>query len=64
MFMYSPFLTLIVLLSIPLYIAISVVISPTLRNLLEEGVPIRDMRTIIEALADSDDPVPSNTTGE
>jgi ATP-binding cassette, subfamily B, bacterial HlyB/CyaB len=36
MFMYSPFLTLIVLLSIPLYIAISVFISPTLRNLLEE----------------------------
>ena len=36
MYMYSPMLTLIVLLSIPLYIAISVFISPHLRNLLEE----------------------------
>jgi ATP-binding cassette, subfamily B, bacterial HlyB/CyaB len=36
MYMYSPLLTLIVLLSIPLYIAISVFISPHLRNLLEE----------------------------
>ncbi len=36
MFMYSPFLTLVVLLSIPLYIAISVFISPTLRTMLEE----------------------------
>ena len=29
------------------------VLQKVLRNLLEEGVPIRDMRTIIEALADS-----------
>lgn len=36
MFMYSPMLTLIVLLSIPLYVAISAFISPTLRNVLEE----------------------------
>lgn len=36
MFMYSPFLTLIVLLSIPCYVAISIIISPTLRTLLEE----------------------------
>lgn len=36
MFIYSPFLTLIVLLSIPLYVLISVAISPALRELLEE----------------------------
>lgn len=36
MFMYSPFLTFIVLLSIPCYIAISVFISPQLRALLDE----------------------------
>lgn len=36
MLLYSPLLTLIVLLSIPLYIAISVFISPALRKLLEE----------------------------
>ena len=36
MYMYSPLLTLIVLLSIPLYIAISVFLSPHLRGLLEE----------------------------
>ena len=36
MFLYSPFLTLIVLLSIPCYVAISMAISPTLRVLLEE----------------------------
>lgn len=36
MFVYSPFLTMIVLLSIPCYILISVVISPPLRALLEE----------------------------
>jgi len=36
MLLYSPQLTLIVLLSIPLYVAISVFISPPLRTLLEE----------------------------
>jgi ATP-binding cassette, subfamily B, bacterial HlyB/CyaB len=36
MYMYSPLLTVIVLVSIPLYIAISVVISPSLREMLEE----------------------------
>jgi subfamily B ATP-binding cassette protein HlyB/CyaB len=36
MFIYSPFLTLIVFLSIPCYIAISMAISPPLRALLEE----------------------------
>lgn len=36
MFMYSPFLTVIVFLSIPLYVAISVLISPILRDKLEE----------------------------
>jgi ATP-binding cassette, subfamily B, bacterial HlyB/CyaB len=36
MFLYSPFLTLVVLISIPLYVAISVFISPTLREQLEE----------------------------
>ena len=36
MFLYSPMLTLIVLLSIPLYIGISWVISPVLRDKLEE----------------------------
>ena len=36
MYLYSPLLTLIVLLSIPLYIAISVFISPHLREMLEE----------------------------
>ena len=36
MFIYSPFLTLVVALSIPLYILISVAISPSLRELLEE----------------------------
>ncbi|KEQ52877.1 type I secretion system permease/ATPase [Sphingobium chlorophenolicum] len=36
MFLYSPFLTLIVLLSIPCYVAISMAISPTLRAMLEE----------------------------
>ena len=36
MFLYSPLLTLIVLLSIPCYVAISMTISPTLRTLLEE----------------------------
>lgn len=36
MFLYSPFLTLVVLLSIPCYIAISIFISPPLRRLLEE----------------------------
>jgi len=36
MYLYSPLLTLIVLLSIPIYIAISVFISPPLRELLDE----------------------------
>ena len=36
MYLYSPLLTLIVLLSIPCYILISVLISPTLRTKLEE----------------------------
>jgi ATP-binding cassette, subfamily B, bacterial HlyB/CyaB len=36
MYMYSRLLTVIVLVSIPLYIAISVVISPSLREMLEE----------------------------
>ncbi len=36
MYLYSPLLTLVVLLSIPLYVAISVFISPPLRDLLEE----------------------------
>lgn len=36
MFIYSPFLTLVVALSIPLYVLISVLISPPLRELLEE----------------------------
>jgi ATP-binding cassette, subfamily B, bacterial HlyB/CyaB len=36
MFIYSPFLTLVVALSIPLYVLISLVISPPLRELLEE----------------------------
>jgi len=36
MFIYSPFLTLVVALSIPLYVLISVVISPPLREMLEE----------------------------
>ncbi len=36
MYVYSPFLTMLVLLSIPFYIAISVLISPTLRAKLEE----------------------------
>lgn len=36
MYLYSPLLTLVVLLSIPLYIAISVFISPPLRDMLEE----------------------------
>ena len=36
MFIYSPFLTLVVALSIPLYVLISVLISPPLRQLLEE----------------------------
>lgn len=36
MFIYSPFLTLVVALSIPLYVLISVLISPSLRELLEE----------------------------
>jgi subfamily B ATP-binding cassette protein HlyB/CyaB len=36
MYLYSPMLTLIVLLSIPLYVGISVAISPSLRALLEE----------------------------
>ncbi|QUM71320.1 type I secretion system permease/ATPase [Sphingopyxis granuli] len=36
MYLYSPFLTLIVLLSIPCYIVISVMISPALRAKLEE----------------------------
>lgn len=36
MFIYSPFLTLVVALSIPLYVLISMVISPPLRELLEE----------------------------
>lgn len=36
MYMYSPLLTLIVLLSIPLYAAISILITPTLRARLDE----------------------------
>ena len=36
MFTYSPFLTLVVLLSIPAYVAISMAISPVLRDKLEE----------------------------
>ena len=36
MYMYSPMLTLIVLLSIPLYVVISVLITPTLRERLDE----------------------------
>jgi len=36
MYMYSPLLTLIVLLSIPLYAAISILITPTLRSRLDE----------------------------
>lgn len=36
MFLYSPLLTLIVVISIPLYVAISMVISPILRGKLEE----------------------------
>jgi subfamily B ATP-binding cassette protein HlyB/CyaB len=36
MFLYSPLLTLVVLISIPFYIAISVAISPILRDKLEE----------------------------
>ena len=36
MYLYSPFLTMIVLLSIPFYVAISVLISPGLRAKLEE----------------------------
>lgn len=36
MYLYSPFLTLVVLISIPLYVAISVLISPALRDMLEE----------------------------
>lgn len=36
MFIYSPFLTLVVALSIPIYVLISVLISPPLRELLEE----------------------------
>jgi subfamily B ATP-binding cassette protein HlyB/CyaB len=36
MFMYSPMLTLVVALSIPIYVMISVFISPTLRDLLDE----------------------------
>lgn len=36
MYVYSPLLTLVVVLSIPLYIAISVAISPKLRGLLDE----------------------------
>jgi subfamily B ATP-binding cassette protein HlyB/CyaB len=36
MFMYSPMLTLIVALSIPIYVMISILISPRLRDLLDE----------------------------
>ncbi len=36
MYLYSPLLTFIVVLSIPLYVAISVFISPSLREMLEE----------------------------
>ncbi|HYJ28815.1 MAG TPA: type I secretion system permease/ATPase [Allosphingosinicella sp.] len=36
MYLYSPFLTLIVLISIPIYAAISILITPTLRALLDE----------------------------
>ena len=36
MYLYSPFLTLIVAISIPIYIGISVAITPTLRRRLEE----------------------------
>lgn len=36
MYIYSPFLTLIVLISIPLYVLISVFVSPVLRERLEE----------------------------
>jgi ATP-binding cassette, subfamily B, bacterial HlyB/CyaB len=36
MYIYSPLLTVVVLISIPLYVAISVLISPTLREMLEE----------------------------
>lgn len=36
MFLYSPILTLIVVISIPFYVAISMVISPVLRDKLEE----------------------------
>ena len=36
MYLYSPFLTLIVLISLPIYAAISIFITPTLRTLLDE----------------------------